>query len=69
MNQTIFAWLLRSFPYPQDGQNVCVMCGVVSPLPQIEELFNLEIKGFDGLVINVNQAQLRQDQSAQQICF
>ena len=45
------------------------MCGVVSPLPQIEELFNLEIKGFDGLVINVNQAELRQDQSAQQICF
>ena len=49
--------------------SVCVMSGVVSPLPQIEELFNLEIKGFDGLVINVNQAQLRQDQSAQQICF
>ena len=69
MNQPIFAWLFRSFPYLQDGQNVCVMCGVVSPLPQIEELFNLEIKGFDGLVINVNQAELRQDQSAQQICF
>lgn len=40
------------------------MSGVVSPLPQIEELFNLEIKGFDGLVINVSQAQQSWDQSA-----
>ena len=40
------------------------MAGVVSPLPQIEELFNLEIKGFDGLVINVSQAQQSWDQSA-----
>lgn len=44
--------------------SVCVMSGVVSPLPQIEELFNLEIKGFDGLVINVSQAQHSQDQPA-----
>ena len=45
------------------------MCSVMSALPQIEELFNLEIKTFDGFVINVSQAQLNQDQSAKQICF
>ena len=48
----------------------CLVSGGVSLLLQIEELFNLEIKGFDGLVINVSQAhtaQPRQLRSASEI--